>query len=1156
MPRTQHPAASTLRNRNRITNKTRLKIHQGSLDADAILIPDEDEEKHRLTNLCCRQLNLEHLWRTPMMSRWKEDWEELELLGRGAFGSFVKASNKIDSRIYAVKNIRLKTMQSDTKIFREVNALSRLSHRNIVRYYTTWMETYEPTASTPASDSGMESGTESEDNLTSVPDDHDNTSERHLPVNGTFQLSIEDFDDISVSRSSFPMAPPRAQEVLTAATMPSPKTSSPEFVERQTLMEWIEEGIVEDEARCLFQQIVGALAHMSTLNILHRDIKLTNIFIDAKGDCKVGDFGLVTSSLAAVDPSDVSTPSVILDAELTLEVGTRLYIAPEVQSRRRMRGPGDHSEADMYSLGIVFFEMNFRFYTGSERIAALEDLRKPSIIFPPTWEVSLITWLLQHEPDKRPSAFELSNSSLLPTRLEDECYKNALRLMAKTGSKYHEHVLETLFSQQPSLSTTFTHDLDVIASEYASLNNLVEERLAAIFHLRGAVDMEPPLLIPVTDPEQEKTHATFIDRRGDLIALPNNILVPFARLSARRPTFRPSSTFKQPLINKAALFDIITPDLQTGPMAAAAEIIAVASDVLDSFPDLAQQYDIHVSHSTSYQPYSCRSEKVTHERTEFLHHSLETGMDFPPFADYQDVFSAPLTVPMFATYAVPSWIPPPATLLKMAKTVYPYWKERRIERGGNRIIPVLNGDESDILNEYYICFRRRENKAVRKTRAQQVPSSDKLQHLQMELQYPFELAKYVLAWETMRREAAKQAQGVWEKQMAMVDLKRKYPSLGDKLDEELLIDKERPSKRQEIARVPGLKLRASESVAPPSRQEIGMKRKERARKYKDAVDQVLGRIKEANNHWEDLLDNGCQTPPATYASKLFKYIPPPATPSWPPSLGSEKSDEEPPAPAPSARACILRKPISETGTLLVSFRKYSVAWVPRGVVHKQQLALSFVEIAVQILIILVGGTDQCRVPSSSNWRLGMGHNTVGLSVCTMFAIPANTDYAVETAHMEEERMEEERVEGTRSEEMMHQMIDLLEPSRGISAPDLSLLQDMLHAKSPEQVQSYDEAILLVHEASSVRHLSKSLLQHLKFQLLKAQREVSVMETKCNAAENYFRRVISLVAESGYNVSVSPGAEQKITVRKVTGDTVSVTSIPLQGHPTSVDVVLD
>lgn len=50
MPRNP-PAASTLRNRNRITNKSRLKLYQGSLDADVVLIPDEDEEKHILNNL-------------------------------------------------------------------------------------------------------------------------------------------------------------------------------------------------------------------------------------------------------------------------------------------------------------------------------------------------------------------------------------------------------------------------------------------------------------------------------------------------------------------------------------------------------------------------------------------------------------------------------------------------------------------------------------------------------------------------------------------------------------------------------------------------------------------------------------------------------------------------------------------------------------------------------------------------------------------------------------------------------------------------------------------------------------------------------------------------------------------------------------------------
>jgi len=42
---------------------------------------------------------------------------------------------------------------------------------------------------------------------------------------------------------------------------------------------------------------------------------------------------------------------------------------------------------------------------------------------------AVITLLLQHEPDKRPTALELSQSSLLPSRLEDEYFKGALRMM-------------------------------------------------------------------------------------------------------------------------------------------------------------------------------------------------------------------------------------------------------------------------------------------------------------------------------------------------------------------------------------------------------------------------------------------------------------------------------------------------------------------------------------------------------------------------------------------------------------------------------------------------------------------------------------------------------------------------------------------------------
>lgn len=46
MPRNQ-TQGTTLRNRNRVTNKTRLKILRGNIDADPLIL-DEDEERARV----------------------------------------------------------------------------------------------------------------------------------------------------------------------------------------------------------------------------------------------------------------------------------------------------------------------------------------------------------------------------------------------------------------------------------------------------------------------------------------------------------------------------------------------------------------------------------------------------------------------------------------------------------------------------------------------------------------------------------------------------------------------------------------------------------------------------------------------------------------------------------------------------------------------------------------------------------------------------------------------------------------------------------------------------------------------------------------------------------------------------------------------------
>jgi translation initiation factor 2-alpha kinase 4 len=63
----------------------------------------------------------------------------LQHIGKGAFGEVVKARNKLDGRIYAIKKIKLNS-KFQKKVLTEVKTLSRLYHKNVVRYYQAWIE--------------------------------------------------------------------------------------------------------------------------------------------------------------------------------------------------------------------------------------------------------------------------------------------------------------------------------------------------------------------------------------------------------------------------------------------------------------------------------------------------------------------------------------------------------------------------------------------------------------------------------------------------------------------------------------------------------------------------------------------------------------------------------------------------------------------------------------------------------------------------------------------------------------------------------------------------------------------------------------------------------------------------------------------------------
>ena len=72
------------------------------------------------------------------------DYEPVQCLGAGGFGVVFESKNKLDEIHYAVKRVRLPSREeAKKKVMREVKCLAKLDQRNIVRYYSTWLE-YPP----------------------------------------------------------------------------------------------------------------------------------------------------------------------------------------------------------------------------------------------------------------------------------------------------------------------------------------------------------------------------------------------------------------------------------------------------------------------------------------------------------------------------------------------------------------------------------------------------------------------------------------------------------------------------------------------------------------------------------------------------------------------------------------------------------------------------------------------------------------------------------------------------------------------------------------------------------------------------------------------------------------------------------------------------
>jgi serine/threonine protein kinase len=114
-----------------------------------------------------------------------------------------------------------------------------------------------------------------------------------------------------------------------------------EYVSGGSLHGLIKDGPLPIErARQITLDLCDALIRAHRLNIIHRDLKPENILIDADGTPKLADFGV-----ARLSEGTRMTRS-------GTQVGTPYYMSPEA-----WEGKSLDAQADIWSLGVVFFEM-------------------------------------------------------------------------------------------------------------------------------------------------------------------------------------------------------------------------------------------------------------------------------------------------------------------------------------------------------------------------------------------------------------------------------------------------------------------------------------------------------------------------------------------------------------------------------------------------------------------------------------------------------------------------------------------------------------------------------------------------------------------------------------------------------------------------------
>ncbi len=252
-----------------------------------------------------------------------------------------------------------------------------------------------------------------------------------------------------------------------------------EYVPGEHINKWCDSrGLATPERIALFLQVLEAVGKAHAQNVIHRDLKPSNILVNAHGEVRLLDFGVARLLMTETDASSL----------------TRTYgraLTPEYASPEMLRGEPIDQRSDIYSAGVVLFELLTGTRPGTRTTASTQALGKL-----PAGLREVLTKALAPSPEDRyveAAAFAAAlRPHAVPRRMQRGWIAAAVLALLGTGVWYFQaHTARVAApaaaSAQPALAVLPFADLSQAHDQEYLADGLAEEilnQLAQVQSLR------------------------------------------------------------------------------------------------------------------------------------------------------------------------------------------------------------------------------------------------------------------------------------------------------------------------------------------------------------------------------------------------------------------------------------------------------------------------------------------------------------------------------------------------------------------------------------------------------------------------------------------------------------------------------------------------